>query len=309
MSNNALVIGATGLLGYGAAIELNAAGWRVRAIGKEDLPTSELFPRDIEYLCGDFYEESFLDQSLAGIDKVFYFLSSTFPSTSANSLNLEINRTLRGLDYLLRKMMENDVCEIVYPSSGGTVYGNVESGSAHEADALKPSTPYGFGKKMSEEVLDFYSSQGLAATVLRVGNVYGTPMKRTMNQGVIDIFIQKALAGEPATIWNGALGSVRDYIFLDDFSRGVAAISSHKPVGIEIYNLASGTGTALKDIIEIINKHVNRPLVLNYRSEGTVSNISRVVLDVYKFKEKTGWEPKYDIDAGIVKTIKLKSKE
>ena len=97
MAKKALVIGATGLLGYGVTIELFKAGWSVRAIGKHSYDSIKIaFPEAVEYLCGDFYEEYFLSEALKDIDKVFFFLSSTFPSTSSESLELEITRTLNG---------------------------------------------------------------------------------------------------------------------------------------------------------------------------------------------------------------------
>ena len=303
---NALIIGATGLLGYGITHGLNSRGWRVRAIGRENLISSDVFPDDVEYICGDFYDDSFLLHVLEGVDKVFFFLSSTFPSTSSDSLELEISRTLRGLDFLLRKMREKGVAEIVFPSSGGTIYGDVELGIAKEDDKLMPTTPYGTGKMMCEEVLRFYSQFGISSTILRVGNVYGSPLARTTTQGVIEVFVQKALRKETATIWGDALTNVRDYIFMDDFAEAVAEISEHKASGVEIYNLSSGIGTTLEEIIAAINKYSEEPLKVKYVQNNAAASIRRIVLDMTKFKEKTGWKPKYDIDAGVAETIKRK---
>ena len=305
-NRNALVIGATGLLGYGITLELHNRGWNVRATSNETLSDSRMFPEGVEYLCGDFYNEEFLSNTLKGVDKVFFFLSSTFPSTSTDSLELEISRTLWGLDYLLRKMRDNNVNQIVFPSSGGTVYGNVKNGFAREDSLLEPTTPYGIGKKMCEEVLKFYSGFGIASTVLRVGNVYGTPMIRKAAQGVIDIFIQKALNGDTATVWGDALYNERDYIFADDFSEAVAMITEENPDGMEVYNLGSGIGTSLETIIACINAHLDTPLNLKHIDNDSSANIKRIVLDMTKFKNKTGWIPKYSIEEGIVKTIERK---
>lgn len=308
MNKKALVIGPTGLLGYGITNALYKSGWNIRAICKNNFINSTIFPDEIEYICGDFYDETFLRNALKGIDKVFFFLSSTFPSTSSDSLELEISRTLRGLDYLIRKMRELGVPEVVFPSSGGTVYGNVENGFAHETDILRPTTPYGMGKKMCEEVLQYYSSFGISSTILRVGNVYGTPLARTTSQGVIDVFVQKALKGEKATIWGDALHNVRDYIFLDDFSEAVAQIGAEETNGVEVYNLSSGIGIALEEIISIINKYSSAPLEIVKIQNDVTRNIKRIVLDMEKFYTKTGWRPKYNIESGIAETFIRKSK-
>ena len=206
----------------------------------------------------------------------------------------------------MRKMRDLGIPEIVFPSSGGTIYGNVESGIARETDMLCPTTPYGVGKKMCEEILRFYSQFGVSSTILRVGNVYGSPLVRKTAQGVIDVFVQKALNGDEATIWGDALHSVRDYIFADDFSEAVAMIGNHKAEGVEVYNLSSGVGTTLEEIVQAINNYSPNPLKVNHVQNDATAAIKRIVLDMEKFKAKTGWEPKYDIERGIAETVKRK---
>lgn len=308
MSKKALVIGATGLLGYGVALELNRTGWIVKAIGKESYAKANLFPPEINYICGDFYDESFLINSLKGVDTVFFFMSSTFPSTSVDSLEFEISRTVYGLDYLLRKMKESNVNSIVFPSSGGTVYGNIKDGKAKESDALKPVTPYGVGKKISEDILRYYSLQGISSLILRVGNVYGTPMNRTQSQGVIDLFIQKALKGERISIWGNALTDVRDYIFIDDFAEAVSKIVDLGIKGTEVYNLSSGEETPLSLVIETINKYMNINVAMEESDNISAAAINRVVLDNTRIRSLIKWEPKYTISAGIKETIDRKRK-
>ena len=306
MGKKALVIGATGLLGHGITNKLAESGWNTRAIGIEALISSNVFSEGVDYRCGDFYDEAFLLKALEDIDKVYFFLSSTFPSTSTDSLELEISRTLKGLDYLLRKMRDMGVKEIVYPSSGGTIYGNVPFGKAKETDQLHPMTPYGVGKKMCEEMLEFYSAFGISSTILRVGNVYGTPLARKTAQGVIDVFVQKAIQGEAVTIWGDANTSIRDYIFVDDFSDAVVKIGEMRPSGIEKYNLSSGVGVTLEEIISAINKYSAKPLKVNHIQKDVTSSIKRIVLDMNKFVSVTNWHPRYDIDTGIAETFERK---
>ena len=148
---------------------------------------------------------------------------------------------------------------------------------------------------MCEGVLEFYSQFGISSTILRVGNVYGSPIMRTTTQGVIEVFVQKALKGECATIWGDALTNVRDYIFMDDFSEAVAKIGACKAKGVEVYNLSSGVGTTLEDIINAINSYVCKPLKVKHIQSDVTGAIKRIVLDMSKFRKKTGWEPKYDL--------------
>ena len=307
MARRALVIGATGLLGSDTTNKLCRAGWQVRAVGIEKAEdVKNLFDGHVEYIGGDFYDEKFLGSVLKGVDKVFFFLASTFPSTSSDSLDKEVNRTLFGLDYLVRKMRDLNVSQLVFPSSGGTIYGNVESGEVNEECALNPTVPYGVGKKMCEEILKFYSRHGVYSTVLRIGNVYGSKTTRSSAQGVIDVFVQKGLRGETAEVWSDALTSVRDYIFSDDLSDAIVKIGEFDSSSFDVYNLGSGVGVTLSEIVEIINKNIPTPLKVMRIENSYTSSIKRIVLSMDKFYKKTGWRPKYDIESGIKETVKRK---
>jgi len=304
---NALIIGATGLLGYGVTEKLSKCGWNVRAIGKD--PVDKVFFNDsIEYIDCDFYDEKILRKMLTRIDKVFFFLSTTFPSSSIDSLKLEVDQTIYSLDYLIRTMRNCGVSEIIFPSSGGTVYGDIPVGKAKEDDILKPTTPYGVGKMLCEKILAFYADHGIVPTVLRVGNVYGSPLIRKKAQGAIDVFVQKALAHDKITIWGNALASIRDYIFLDDFALAVSKIANMSFSGMEIFNISYGKGTTLGDILKLIEANIGCTLDVEYSSNESESSIKRVVLDNSKVTKATGWTPKYDINSGIIETIIRKNR-
>lgn len=307
MKKNALVIGATGLLGYNIVNNLVVNGWKVRAIARNVNISSDVFnSKEIEYLSGNIDDEEFLSATLKDVDKVFFFVSSTFPYSSKVYLNLELSNTLIQLNNLLKKMLEYGVKQLVFPSSGGTVYGNVGIGKANETMKLEPVTPYGMGKMMCEDILEYYSKFGISSTILRIGNVYGDFAFRNKKQGVIDIFVQKAITKEIATIWGKSLDSIRDYIFLDDFVDAVVKLSDFDAKGVEKYNLGSGIGTSLRDIIDIINKFSPFQLIVHIIDNDITSAVERIVLDINKIESKINWKPKYSIENGIKETIRRK---
>lgn len=306
MKKNALVIGGTGLLGYSLANNLCKAGWNVKVVSRNSSDEGISLDNNLEYIVGDINDEKILSLALKDVDKVFLFMSSTFPSSSMLSLELEINNSIRTLDILIRKMLDFGIKYLVFPSSGGTVYGNISSGLANESFSLNPITPYGMGKMFCEEIIEYYANFGLSATVLRIGNVYGSSAFRKKNQGVIDIFIQKALMNEPATIWGNSVENIRDYIFIDDFAEAVVKIANFEKEGISKYNLSSGVGTSLKDIVNIINNYVPNKLKINYIENDATSSINRIVLDINKICSTINWKPKFSIESGIKETIKRK---
>ena len=77
---------------------------------------------------------------------------------------------------------------------------------------------------------------------------------------------------------------------------------------MEVYNLSSGIGTKLEEIVNEINRCTNNALVIEHVQNDVTSAVKRFVLDMSKFKEVTGWSPKHDIRAGIEKTVERKKK-
>lgn len=304
-TKKALVIGGTGLLGYGVSQSLLKNGWAVRVFGNAELPKHLCLP-GVEYVIGDIWNEKTLTDVLEGVDSVFYFISTTFPKSSAVSLSTEVGLTLKMLDYTLSMMLKCGITSMVFPSSGGTVYGDLQDGYADEEHPLNPATPYGAGKVMCEQMLRYYSTKGINALILRVGNVYGSSMYRAQPQGVIDIFIQNALAGKPLTVWGNAENVVRDYIFLDDFSTAVALAAELRFEGVEVFNIGSGEGVSLKDILEQISANFDGNIVVEHIADAHSGTVSRSVLCVDKLKRRTNWHPWYTLQQGIAETVRRK---
>ena len=299
----ALVIGAAGLLGYSVTRSLCDNGWKVRAVDKNSIIMSGLFDNRVESLCGDIFDAAFINKSLEDIDIVYFFLSSFLPSASLDNKN---NIMYDALESVLDKMIEQGISEVVFPSSGGAIYGNIISRYAKEEDMPAPVTSYGIERLECEKLLERYATLGISSMILRIGNVYGGNMYREVKQGVIDIFVQKVLKDEEITIWGNALNNIRDYIFMDDFVDAVYKTSAREFYGINIYNVGSGVGVSLGEILEIIEDKLEKPLRLKYIPNDVTDSIERIILDCGKIKSEYDWAPQYDIERGIVETIKRK---
>jgi UDP-glucose 4-epimerase len=303
---NVLVIGGTGLLGHSVSNSLICSGLNVRVFSRDTLPDS-IRNKNIEYIEGDMFSETLLKKALKDVDKVFYFLSTTFPKDNKCALQDEIILSQGLLEHTIQSMLSAGVQNIIFPSSGGTVYGDIPYGCANEDMVLDPSTSYGAGKVLCEQMLKFYCKKGLSTLILRIGNVYGSPIFRTQPQGVIDIFIQKALLYQPITIWGNAEALIRDYIFLDDFSNAVKIVSEKKyDEKFQVFNISSGIGTSLKEIIEEIKICTNVPITIEYIEDNVTKDINRVVLDISKIKSLTSWKPSYELHRGIKTTVERK---
>jgi len=299
---NALIIGGSGFLGYNVLKELTTSGWKVRNMDLK-LPDKRFIIDGVDYVCNDLFDQSKLENALDDIDAVFYFISTTFPNTDDKSLGQEINKTLLTLDYVLSTMVKKSVHTFVFPSSGGAVYGEELNLCALETDMLHPKTAYGVGKQMSEQIINFYFEKHMINSyIFRIGNVYGSSMYRDKPQGVIDVFVQNAISDKPIHVWGNADSVIRDYIYIDDVADAIVNSVNIKREGVITYNVGTGVGTSVKEIIEMIENLLNKSLTIINEPEIS-SGINKIVLNTRKIKNEIGWSSELNIRKGIELTI------
>lgn len=307
MSELFLVLGGNGFIGYSVVKELVKQGKRVRCVDYMSLSESYRFC-EVEYYVGDIRDKSFLKSMLKNVYAVLDFVSTTMPNTNDVSIISEIDNTLKYHDYILSTMYTCGVFRYVFPSSGGAIYGNKNNEMALETDVLLPSTPYGVGKKMTETLIEYYYNKcGISTWVFRIGNVYGSPKYRSKAQGVVDIFIQNILQEEKVVIWGGAEKAVRDYIFLDDVSEVIVDTIQKRMEGVAIYNIGTGRGTNLFELIDIIGNTLEKEVLIDYE-EGRASGINCIVLSPDKIFNEIGWRAKVSLEEGIKRTADMKRK-
>ncbi len=305
MGDTVLVLGGNGFIGFSVIRELVQRNVRVKCL---DLfrPEGPSALSSVEYFTGDVWDDAFLQKALAGVDCVMDFVSTSMPNSNEVTLNNEIDHTLKYYDHILAAMRSAQIRRYVFPSSGGAVYGNKENGLAYETDVLRPTTAYGVGKKMAEDILQYYYDKcGISSCVLRIGNVYGSPRLRNKAQGVIDVFTQNALRGETITIWGSALTSVRDYVHLDDVARAIASVVQTRFDDYRVYNIGTGVGTNLLQIIELIEHALGQRIKCKFE-ESMASGLNSIVLSNEKIKREVGWTPEISLEEGIRKTISAK---
>ncbi len=137
---------------------------------------------------------------------------------------------------------------------------------------------------------------GLNYSVFRLSNPYGERQNPLAAQGVIPVFINKAINNETITIWgNGEV--VRDYIYIRDAVK-VLAESAGKDTDERIFNLSSGKGYSLNEIIRIIENISGKKLIVNYK-EGRNIDVPVNILDNTLVKKTFNWRPETGIEEGI----------
>lgn len=180
--------------------------------------------------------------------------------------------------------------------SSAAVYGNPNELPIKEDAEVKPLSPYGYHKLLSEKLLtEYHHFFKLNTCSLRVFSAYGPGLKKQL---FWDIY-QKTLLHESVNLFGTGKES-RDFIYISDLVKAVECVMTNAKFAGETINIASGTETTIdKAASTILNSlSVNKKLIFNGEEKaGDPINWKADIGELQKF----GFNPKVDISVGIEK--------
>jgi len=296
----ALVIGGNGFIGSHVVDYLLEQGCSVRVYDRSLEYYRDPLPH-VDYRLAEFNDTPALAEALEGIDVVYHFVSTTVPSTSNKAPIFDVESNLIGTIKLLNLMRDSSVRQIIYLSSGGTVYGIPSQSPVPESHPLQPICSYGVVKVAIENYLYMYHHlYDIKFSVLRVSNPYGERQGHSGVQGVIGTFIGKVLNGESIDIW-GDGSIVRDYIYVHDLAKLCVLVGLSETNGV--FNVGSGRGKSINEVVDILSVVSGHKIVPKYHSKRAF-DIPHVVLDITSIEEQFSWTPDVSLTLGIEKTWK-----
>jgi UDP-glucose 4-epimerase len=297
-----LVLGGAGFIGSHLSVGLLQAGHRVRVFDRPHLDSLAFLARrgDCEILTGDFLNPQDLARALHGVEIVFHLVSTTLPQNSNENPRYDVETNLLGTLRLLQLCREHGVRKVVFVSSGGTVYGVPKTIPVDEAHPTQPTCSYGIHKLAIEKYLHLEHMQhGLDYCVLRPANLYGERQRPDVAQGAVAVFLDRALGGKAIRIW-GDGSVVRDYVYVGD---AVGAFLKAMAYGGEekVFNIGSGTGTSLNQLVAEIQAALGRPLKVEYQPPRGF-DVPVNILDSSLAGRLLGWSAGTTLAAGIRRT-------
>jgi len=160
---------------------------------------------------------------------------------------------------------------------------------------------YDEAKRFSEAlIMAYFRSKGADTRIVRIFNTYG-PRMRLDDGRVVPSFIQQALHNEPLTIYGDGL-QTRSFCFVDDLVDGIYRLllsDEHLPV-----NIGNPTETSILDFAEIINRLTGNTAGLDHHPDNRLGNDpQRRRPDISRARSLLGWEPKVDLEEGLIRTI------
>ena len=296
---SSLVLGGAGFIGSHLAEALARDGHRVRIFDRphvDRLPQLQRF----ELFTGDFLNPQALAPAIAGAEVVFHLISTTLPKNSNDNPAYDVESNVLGTLRLLELCRSHKVRKLVFVSSGGTVYGPPRLTPVREDHPTDPICSYGVHKLMVEKYLQLeHHLHGLDYSVVRPPNLYGPRQRLDTAQGAVAVFLDRALRGEPIEIW-GDGSVVRDYIYVADAVEALVKASRFKGEP-RVFNLGSGRGTSLKELVAEIEKLVGKPVKVNY-SAARALDVPVNVLDASAAAQHLGWRASTPLAEGLRRT-------
>ncbi len=300
-----LLLGGGGFIGSHLAGSLLEAGYDVRIFDIRNFSTRNLekIKDQVEIREGDFQNRQDVAAALVGIDHVFHLVSSTIPAVSMSNPVFDIESNLVSTVRLLEECRNgNRIRSFNFISSGGTVYGIPAILPIPESHPLVPLNSYGIIKSAIESYCSLYRrNYGLNCRVFRLSNPYGEHQNPFGQQGVIAVFLRKAIRGEEIEVW-GDGSVVRDYIYIDDVNE-VLTRSLQTETADHVFNIGSGEGHSLNDIIAIIRNVSGIEVKVTFR-EGRQFDVPLNVLDITRASKAFSWSPRTGIREGIQRVYK-----
>ncbi len=316
---NVLVTGGCGYIGSHTVVELINAGYRVVIV--DNLSNSKIGVLDrIQTITGtkpEFYRVDVRDKvALSQIFEKEHFTDVIhFAGLKAVGESVKIplayyDNNLNSTLVLVDCMKKYGVKNLVF-SSSATVYGNPASVPIFENFPLSATNPYGQTKLMIEQILkDYYhSDNSFNIALLRYFNPVGAHESGLIGEDPNGIpnnlvpYITQVAVGklEKINVFGNDYPTkdgtgVRDYIHVVDLAKGhLAALKKlDTDCGLVIYNLGTGHGYSVLEMIEMFSDVVGKPL--KYEIVGRrAGDIAECFADCSLAKRELGWECKFDL--------------
>lgn len=166
-----------------------------------------------------------------------------------------------------------------------------------EESLLEPANDYEIGKILEEKILiDHSQKNGLELVIARITNVYGD----IKNRGIIQKIFTAILNNESLVINNNG-EQIRDYIFVEDIANYLKFLifyNQEKP--LEIFNISTGVGTSIKQLINDIELLIGKKLIL----KNGLSRLEKkcIIGDNSKIVNRSLFKPKFNLKEGLKRT-------
>ena len=213
--------------------------------------------------------------------------------------DVDIETNVLGSVHLARAAIEAETRRFVFVSTGGALFGEPSVVPVSEDLKATPASIYGASKYAAERYLSILAaSSDMELSVIRPGNIYGPAQNPHGEAGVVAIFAERMLRGEPVTIF-GDGSQQRDYVYVGDVVEAALRGATEKPATCLI---GTGVGTSTQTIFETLAALTGYEAPVQYGAERP-GDIQRIWLDASRAKSIWNWTADVSLEEGMARTV------
>lgn len=235
---------------------------------------------------------------LANVAAVVHLASETTPGSTQKKPTREIGNLSISLQ-LVEALLDRPHVRVVFVSSGGTVYGNTSPDPVPEDLPFAPLSFHGAGKAAAELFFGVLRQQVRQVVILRPANAYGPGQTLKSGFGFVRTVLEHARTDQPLAIW-GDGQAVRDFVFVEDVAQAVA-VATLRPLPSEAFNVGSGVGHSLNQVLAIARKITGCDIPARYTAPRS-GDVASSVLDISKLRQVSDWHPSVGLEDGMRRT-------
>src|SRR5262249_8121086 len=311
-SSHVLVTGGAGFIGSHAVDLLMERGHRVSVL--DDLSTGrranlaqwESHP-NFAFVHGDVTSDltaafDRMQRRHGRIDRIAHFAAQTAVPISMDDPVGDIRVNLGGTVRILEYARTHGVAKVLFASSSA-VYDDGTPVPVSEGSTPRPASPYGVDKLAAELFLDYYARlHGLTFTALRFMNVYGPRQDPgSWYSGVISIFLDRAVAGRPLTIFDDG-EQTRDFVYVTDVAEAVVDALITDAGNNAIVNIGTGIEVSINALAHIILDLTGSPSPGRH-DPARPADIRRSVTTMDKAITLLRFRPRIALREGLERTL------
>ncbi len=301
-----LVTGGAGFIGSHVVDTLVSQGHNVVVVDNLSSATTDYIKPHIDsgrvkFFQKDIRDLDFLLDDLPPISMIYHLAADPNVQMSVGNPVESYDINVTGTLNLLEAMRQRDIPRMFFASSGGTLYGEVETFPIPESEPLRPISPYGASKAASEMYLSAYAgAYGLKIVSGRYANIFGP----RSNHGVTYDFFYK-LKDDPSHLEILGDGTQqKSYLFVSDCVEASLLLGSRldsQKRAYDYFNVGSEEWFTVTELAQILVEVMGLSDVqFEYTGgdRGWVGDVPKVLLEVKKIKT-LGWESMVPFKDGV----------
>ena len=298
-----LVTGGAGFIGSELVRQLLEDGEKVIVYDNFSFGRRSNLPehKNLEVVEGDIVDIEGLQRAFDKYSpsKVFHLAALHFIPYCIKHPQETIRVNVEGTLNVLEACKKGPVKGLVYASSAA-VY-PVRDIPHHESDLPGPLEIYGMSKLFGEHLVkSFHSDTGVQSYVARFFNGYGP---RETNPHVIPEILEQVSHSDQIRLGN--VEPKRDYIHTSDISRAVRMMAGKGTSGLEVFNVGTGEGISVREIVDLIADILKRPLeIVSDDSRKRKVERYQLVSDISKIRNELGWKPQISFRDGLLDLLR-----